>query len=259
MITHVGQAGPHQKEDELEWDERNGPVRTLIFEGVAAEIDGLVPTYQVAGYRYSRRSMGGGLFQLRVSAANAMDGTSTTADSAVQVDWELDGSDYEISIYKRMVQRGMPVLLANYIEATVNALKGSNAPDYAAAVSEVRGVATGQSYAEDDAEGWLDLVTEGVESHRVSNFVVRKTLTAPNAWVSGATLNVGLLYTRAQLIAEHAGFGPVPTGISAEMPSGGYYLKGTPRRRTQGNGKIQITQDWQHSDTFSTLQYDLVT
>ena len=263
MITQTGQAGPHQKEDELEWDERNGPVRTLIFEGVAAEIDGLVPTYQAPGYRYSRRSMGGGLFQLRVSAANAMDGTSPTADAAVQVDWELDGSDYEISIYKRMVQRSVPEHLATFIERVAARLKAASDTSFplALAVAEVRAEATDVSptFDADYAEGWLLLVVAGVESHRVSNFVVRKTLVAPNAWVSGATLNVGLLYTWAQLIAEHAGFGPVPSGISAEMPAGGYYLKGTPRRRTQGNGKIQITQDWQHSDTFSTLQYDVVT
>ena len=259
MITQVGIAGPHQKEDELSWDVRNGSVRTLVFEGTDLEIAGLIPTYQVSGYRYERRSIGGGLFQLRISADNAMDGSSAAGDAGIQVDWELDGSDYEISIFKRMVQRGVPNHLVSYIEAIIGEVR-ANDTTHAEAVAQVRGEATvAPTYDEDDAEAWFELVMAGVESHRVSNFVVRKTLTAANAYVSGATLNVGELYTRAQLLAEHTGVHAVPTGISAEMPSGGYYLKGTPRRRTMGNGKIQIQQDWQHSDTFSALQYDLVT
>ena len=259
MLAHTGQAGPHQLEDELEWDVRSGSVRTLVFEGTEVEIAGLIPTYQVSGYRYSRRAMGGGIFQLRVSADNAMDGSSTAGDAAIQVDWELDGSEFEIPIFDRMVQRAVPLLLVRFIEAQVKALRADEDKDFAVAVSDIRSVATGQGYDEDDAEDWFKLVMAGVESHRVSNYVVRKTLTAANAYVSGATLNVGELYTRAQLLAEHTGVHAVPSGISAEMPAGGYYLKGTPRRRTQGNGKIQITQDWQHSDTFSALQYDLVT
>ncbi len=257
--TQTGQSGPWQRDDEYEWDEKNGPSRVIVWEGTRAEIDGLLPTYQVAGYRLQRRQAPGGLSRLEVRAASAMDGTDDTTDAALTIEWELDGSDFEISIYKWMLVRSVPDLLANFIEATINALRADDTKDFAVAISDVRTVAAGQIYDEDDAEAWLLLVKGGVESHRVSNYVVRKTMAAPNAYVSGATLNVGKLYTKTQLLAEHTGVHAVPTGVSADMPSDGYYLKGTTRRRTMGNGKIQIVQEWQHADTFSALQYDLVT
>lgn len=258
-LVQTGQAGPFQMDDELEWDERNGWRRVIVWHGTEVEIAGLIPTYAVAGYQLSRRKAAAGLFQLRVSAANAMDGSPTTTDAAITVDWELDGSDFEISIYKRMVQRSVPVSLASYIQAKAEVAKASVDPVYSAEVGQVRAEATLQGYDADDAEDWLDLVIAGVEAHRVSNYVVRKTISAPNAWVAGATLNVGKLYTKTQLLAEHTGVHAVPNGISADMPSAGYYLKGTTRRRTMGNGKIQIVMEWQHGDAFSALQYDLVT
>lgn len=262
MITQTGLAGPHQQGDEYEWDSRTGPSRTIVFVGTETEIDGLLPTYQVAGNKLSRRSKGGGLFELRISASNAMDGSSTTnadgsitvPESAVQIDWTLEGSDYEISIYKRMVQRLVPQKLVTYIESWVNDMRGDKTLLLEDAVAAVRGEAVGVAYSEVFAEEWLNLVLSGVESHRVSNFVVRKTITAPSEWVSVATPNVGKLYTYAQLAAEHL----IPSGIAQDMPAGGYYLKATPRRNTVGIGKVQIQLEWQHAESFSPRQYDLV-
>ena len=265
MITQTGVAGPHQQGDEYEWDSRTGPSRTLVFVGTETEIDGLLPTYQVAGNKLSRRSKGAGLFELRVSASNAMDGSTTTnadgsitvPESAVQIEWTLEGSDYEISIYKRMVQRLMPQNLVSVIEASVNQLRaGTFTRDVLinAAPSGIIATATTEGYDTTNAVGWFDLVLSGVESHRVSNFVVRKTITAPSEWVSVATPNVGKLYTYTQLAAEHV----IPSGIAQDMPAGGYYLKATPRRNTAGSGKIQIQLEWQHAESFSPLQYDLL-
>lgn len=261
-LVQTGQAGPFQMDDELEWDERNGWRRVIVWHGTEVEIAGLIPTYAVAGYQLSRRKAPGGLFQLRVSANNAMDGSPTTTDAAITVDWELDGSDFEISIYKRMAQRSVPTALVNAIEAGVNQVRdGTFTRDIIlnASVTGILAVATAEGFNTTTATEWFDLVLEGVEAHRVSNYVVRKTIAAPNAWVAGATLNVGKLYTKTQLLAEHTGVHAVPNGISADMPSTGYYLKGTTRRRTMGNGKIQIVMEWQHGDAFSALQYDLVT
>lgn len=262
MIIQTGLAGPHQQSDEYEWDSRTGPSRTIVFVGTEAEIDGLLPTYQVTGNKLSRRSKGVGLFELRVSASSAMDGSTTTnadgsitvPESAIQIEWTLEGSDYEISIYKRMVQRLVPQKLVTYIESWVNDMRSDKTLLLADAVAAVQGEAAGVAYDEAFAAEWFNLVLSGVESHRVSNFVVRKTVTAPSEWLSVATPNVGKLYTYAQLAAEH----PIPTGIAQDMPTGGYYLKATPRRNTVGNGKVQIQLEWQHAESFSPRQYDLV-
>lgn len=262
MITQTGLAGPHQQGDEYEWDPRTGPSRSIVFVGTQTEIDGLLPIYQVAGNRLSRRSKGGGLFELRVSASSAMDGSTTTnadgsltvPDSAVQIEWSLEGSDYEISIYKRMVQRLVPQKLVTYIESWVNDMRSDKTLLLNDAVAAVQAEAVGVAYSDVFAAEWLNLVLSGVESHRVSNFVVRKTITAPSQWVSAATPNVGKLYTFAQLAAEHL----IPLGIAQDMPTVGYYLKATPRRNTVGNGKLQIQLEWQHAESFSARQYDLV-
>lgn len=258
-MTQTGQPGPFYAGETWTWDVRAGHQTIFTHVGTAAEIDGLTAAYQTAGYKLRRTKTPGQPDRLEVSADVPLDGSSTTSDAALSVDWELDGSDYEISIYKQMILRGVPDVLVNYIEATINSLKSSSAPDWSGAVTEVRAVAVANSYSADNAEGWLKLVNSGVESHRISNFVLRKTIAAPNAWVNSATPNIGKLYTSAQIQSENTGVFAIPSGVSADMPSSGYWLKGTPRRRTMGNGKIQWMQEWQHADTFSTLQYSLVT
>lgn len=258
-MTQTGQPGPFYAGETWTWDVRAGHQTIFTHVGTAAEIDGLTAAYQTAGYKLRRTKTPGQPDRLEVSADVPLDGTVTTSDAALSVDWELDGSDYEISIYKQMILRGVPDVLVNYIEATISSLKSSSAPDWAGAVTEVRSVAGANSYDADKAEGWLKLVNSGVESHRVSNFVLRKTIAAPNAWTNSATANIGKLYTKAQIQSENTGVYAIPSGVAVDMPSTGYWLKGTPRRRTMGNGKIQWAQEWQHADTFSTLQYDLVT
>jgi len=257
MTTQTGNPGPFRIADEVEWDERNGTQTVLVYRGAKREIEGLVPTYMVAGYRVKWRQESGDIWRIEIRAAQALDGSDTTAEAAVQIQWDLDGNDYSISIYKQMVLRAVPQELVTYIEAVVNNLRTDKDWPLADAIEAVRYTAVLVSYDEDNAEGWLELVMSGVETHDVSNFVLRKTTTAPNSTVSGATLNVGKLYTTTQLMTEQGS--SIPTGISVEFPNGGYWKKNTPRRSTQGNGKIQIQQDWQHTTTFSALQYDLVT
>lgn len=254
--TQTGNPGPFRIADEIEWDERNGTQTVIVYRGARREIEGLVPTYQVPGYLVRRRQEQGGIWRMEVRAAQALDGSDPTGDDAIQVQWDLDGNDYSISIYKAMVLRGVPQQLVTYIESWVSDMRSDKALLLADAIAAVRAEADSVSYDADLAEGWLDLVLGGVETHDVSNFLLRKVTTAPNAWVSSASPNVGKLYTTAQLLAEEDA---IPSGIVAELPSGGYWKKNTPRRSTTGNGKIQIQQDWQHADTFSPLQYDLVT
>jgi hypothetical protein len=188
---------------------------------------------------------------------DAQDG-SDAADQT-SVDFELDGNDRDISIYKRMEERGVPAHLASYIESWDNDMRSDKTLLLADAIAAVRGEASGVSptYDEDDAEAWFTLVRSGVTTHPLPGaYVLRKTLTAPNAYVSGASLHVGELYTTAQLLAEQT---TIPSGIQADMPSGGYWLKATPKRRTLPKGQIQITQEWLHGNEATALQYDLVT
>ena len=257
--TQTGNPGPFRMADEIEWDERNGTTTTMVFRGARREIDGLVPTYQVPGYRVTRRQEAGDIWRLEVRASMALDGSDNTSDDLLSVEWSTPGSTEVVSIYKGMALRGVPDHLITYIESWVNDMKANKDLLLADAVAGVRGQAAGVSptYDEDDAEGWFLLVLGGVENHRISNFTVRKVLTAPNEWVAGATLNVGKLYTRAQLLAEHTGVHACPVGIYTDLPTTGYYYKETPQRSTTGNGKIQVQQDWQHADFFSPLQYDL--
>lgn len=259
-MTQTGQPGPFYAGETWTWDVRAGHQTIFTHVGTAAEIDGLAATYQTAGYKLRRTKTPGQPDRLEVSADVALDGSSTTADAALSVDWELDGSDYEISIYKQMILRGVPDHLATEIESWVSVLKGGTGFSLADAIAGVRYEATiSPTFDADTAEEWLKLVKSGVESHRVSNFVLRKTIAAPNAWTNSATANIGKLYTKAQIQSENTGVFAIPSGVAVDMPSTGYWLKGTPRRRTMGNGKIQWSQEWQHADTFSTLQYDLVT
>ena len=257
MTIQTGNPGPFRIADEVEWDERNGTQTVLVFRGAKREIEGLVPTYMVAGYRVKWRQESGDIWRIEIRAAQALDGSDTTAEAAVQIQWDLDGNDYSISIYKQMVLRAVPQRLVTYIESWVNDLRTDKALLLDDAIAAVRAEAVLVSYDEDNAEGWLELVMSGVETHDVSNFLLRKTTTAPNSTVSGATLNVGKLYTTTQLMTEQGS--SIPTGISVEFPNDGYWKKNTPRRSTTGNGKIQIQQDWQHTTSFSALQYDLVT
>lgn len=256
MMTQTGNPGPFRIADEVEWDERNGTQTVLVYRGARREIDGLVPTYQVPGYRVTRRQEQGDIWRMEVRAAQALDGSDTTGEAAVQVQWDLDGNDYSLSIYKAMVLRAVPQRLVTYIESWVNELRSDKSTTSADAIAAVRAEGTLVGYSEDDAEGWLKLVVGGVETHDVSNFLLRKVTTAPNAWVSVPSPNVGKIYTTAQMLAEEPG---IPSGILAELPTDGYWKKNTPRRSTTGVGKIQIQQDWQHATTFSPLQYDLVT
>lgn len=257
MTTQTGNPGPFRIADEVEWDERNGTQTVLVFRGAKREIEGLVPTYQVPGYRVTRRQEGGDIWRMEIRAAQALDGSDQTAEAAIQVQWDLDGNDYSISIYKAMVLRAVPQNLVSCIEASVSQLRaGTFTRDVLinASPSGIIAVATAEGYDTTDAVAWFDLVLGGVETHDVSNFLLRKVTTAPNAWVSSASPNVGKLYTTAQMQAEEP---DIPSGITAELPSGGYWKKNTPRRSTTGSGKIQIQQDWQHATTFSALQYDL--
>lgn len=254
--TQTGNPGPFRIADEVEWDERNGTQTVIVYRGARREIEGLVPTYQVPGYRVTRRQEQGDIWRMEVRAAQALDGSDQTSEAAIQVTWELDGNDYSVSTSKAMLLRGMPDALASYIHTRFNTLESDPSLTYELAVIQVRNVATANSYDPDAAEQWLRLVRGGVEAYDVSNFLLRKVTTAPNAWVSTASPNVGKLYTTAQMLAEEP---DIPSGITAELPSDGYWKKNTPRRSTTGNGKIQIQQDWQHTTTYSPLLYDLVT
>jgi len=259
MTVQTGQAGPHEGGETWTWDQRQGDTTIFSYTGTPAEIDGLVATYRVAGYKLRRSRAPGQLDRLEVSADAALDGSSPAADAAVSVEWELDAGGIEISIYKRMVQRGVSITLANIIEQQVQKLARDEANLYSDSVVAVTAAATTDGFNSTTALEWMDLVLAGVTIHRISNAVVRLTLSAPNAWVSSASVNVGSLYTRAELLAEYTGVYATPTGISADMPSTGYYLKEPVKRRTMGSGKIQLVYEWTHADSFSPLQYDLVT
>lgn len=257
--TQTGNPGPFRMADEIEWDERNGTTTTMVFRGAKREIDGLVPTYQVPGYRVTRRQEAGDIWRAEVRASLALDGSDPAGEAAVQIQWDLDGNDYSISIYKAMVLRAVPQNLVSCIEASVNQLRAGTFTREVLINATGVGIidtATAEGYDTADAVAWFDIILGGVETHDVSNFLLRKVTTAPNAWVSTASPNVGKLYTTAQLLAEEP---DIPSGITAEFPSDGYWKKNTPRRSTTGIGKIQIQQDWQHATTFSALQYDLVT
>lgn len=257
--TQTGNPGPFRMADEVEWDERNGTTTTMVFRGAKREIEGLVPTYQVPGYRVTRRQESGDMWRMEVRAAMALDGSDNTSEDLLSVEWSTPGTSVTVSIYKGMALRGVPDKVLTFIEATVNAFKSDSTKNFAVAVSDIRAIATNNSYSPDNAEAWFKLVLGGVENHYTSNFTVRKVTTAPNAWVAGATLNIWKLYTKAQLLAEHTAVHAMPAGVAADLPSTGYYYKETPQRSTTGKGKIQIVQEWQHADTFSPLQYDLVT
>jgi len=192
---------------------------------------------------------------ITVRVPDAQDGSAP--EDQASVEWELDGNDRDISIYKRMEQRGVPAHLSSYIEAISNdtAAKVNTYDEGVAFVRAEAGVSP--TYDADLAEDWFKLVREGVTTHpEPGAYVLRKVTTAPNAYVSGASLNVGKLYTTAQLLVEQD---TIPTGIQADLPSDGYWLKATPKRRTLPKGQIQITQEWLHGYTASSLQYDLVT
>ena len=266
MTTQTGNPGPFRIADEVEWDQRNGTQTSLVFRGARREIEGLVPTYMVAGYRVKWRQESGDIWRMEVRAAQALDGSPQSGSlpeygdgAAVQIEWALEGNDYSISIYKAMVLRAVPLHVVNKIEVLFNRLRSDKDYTLDLGVAVVRAEATDIEpfYDADMAEGWLRLVVSGVETHDVSNFLLRKTTTAPSGWVASASPNVGKLYTTTQLMTEQGS--TIPTGISVEFPNGGYWKKNTPRRSTTGNGKIQIQQDWQHATTFSALQYDLVT
>lgn len=191
---------------------------------------------------------------LTVRVPDAQDG-SDAADQ-VTVDFELDGNDRDISIYKRMTQRGMSAALSAFIESEVEGVRVEKY-DYATAVAAIRTFATADGFDADTAEDWFNLVSEGITTHpEPGAYVLRKTTTAPNAYVAGASLHIGELYTTTQLLAEQT---TIPSGIQSDMPSDGYWLKATPKRRTLPKGQIQITQEWLHGYEASPLQYDLVT
>lgn len=189
---------------------------------------------------------------LVVVHGNAQDG-SKEEDQVLPV-WSLLGNDIEKDIRFHFKCTALEKAKAGVVNTIyMDAVNARNDTKSSAKTSPI--YFDKQPASQSLAAAFYATVLAGYDFFSYSQFVLQRTMVVAQGSQIKTGINfVGQQYTSNQLIDQEN----VPADITADMP-GGFWLKRTPTREQMADGRVTITQQWWHSESYSSFIYDPLT
>ena len=229
-----------EQDREIEWSSTTGFRSTRKFRGLKDDILGMVPSMRQAGYTFRiSPDEDGPMSECVMTAPDAQDGADSSAETEITTIWTVAGNDIE----KDIESHADWLTLAETEREHLREYKDGSKKESAVATS-----------TPDGAE-FKTLIKAGTTSYTISQIVVQRTMTVNPTYSAGSDsmTNVNRIYSKDGLTTAE----DIPSTIFFSLLAG-QYLKRTPSITQQGNGRYQITNEWWHADTWSTLLYGTV-
>ncbi len=237
-----GNTGITEYDPEIEWSSANGYRATRKFRGLKSDILGQVPSMRQAGYSFRITPDEDGPFaECTMTAPDAQDGADPDAEAEITTIWTVAGNDIEKDLESHPDWIGLAQSSRENLRDFKNGSKKEG--DFTLAAGDT------------NAEGFKSLIKAGTTSYTISQIVVQRTMTVAPTYSAGAAsmTNVNRIYSKGGLTTAES----IPDTIFFSLLAG-QYLKRTPSITQQPNGSYQITNEWWHADTWSTLLYGSV-
>jgi hypothetical protein len=247
MSTQLGHPGLTEQPTEREYIPAQGWQTVREWHGSEAAVDGFSSQLVQFGYRLRRFRVEGIIYGLEAQIPDAQDGSAPPVDPDDDqlVTWELVGNDLNKSIFDHDNFSDVTSVTAAD-QQTLRDIRDGTTKHTEAAATDLTG----------NAEKFRVLLSKGVQSFPISQYVLRKTSTVPLNWAGQqAMTNVGDVYTSTSQMETAEG---VPNDLKFIMPEG-KWLKRTPTIRQQRSGRWQINSEFWHADDASDVLYDEVT
>jgi hypothetical protein len=176
-----------------------------------------------------------------MTAPDAQDGADPDAEAEITTIWTVAGNDIEKDLESHPDWIGLAQSSRENLRDFKNGSKKEG--DFTLAAGDT------------NAEGFKSLIKAGTTSYTISQIVVQRTMTVAPTYSAGAAsmTNVNRIYSKGGLTTAES----IPDTIFFSLLAG-QYLKRTPSITQQPNGSYQITNEWWHADTWSTLLYGSV-
>ena len=229
-----------EQDPEIEWSSTNGFRSTRKFRGLKDDILGMVPSMRQAGYSFRiSPDEDGPMSECIMTAPDAQDGADAGAETEITTIWTVAGNDIEKDIESH----------SDWIDLAET--EREHLRDFKNGSKKESEVATTTA----DGAEFKTLIKAGTTSYTISQIVVQRTMTVNPTYSAGSDsmVNVNRIYSKAGLSTAES----IPDTIFFSLLAG-QYLKRTPTITQQGNGRYQITNEWWHADTWSTLLYGTV-
>lgn len=262
-VRSTSTSGVQALESERGYTLQTGHTVDRRWKGTEAEcqayLDALVAAGGVVNARIVHDAGGYYILTVSYSAASASDGGGSapaSGDSVITI-WTRERSRIEKSLWT------VPAVVA--VLNAVAVPSGENATSAKAAVrrdieaylrreidSEVLESSLGR-YGVDNQTALRQLMSEfalGVESYPLDQFVIRRTQTGPLSYLINDDATANQIWTRNTLIAQST----MPADFKARVPTG-YFLQSAAGLQQIDLYRWQITQEWDHADSFSTWLY----
>ncbi len=231
-----------EQDREIEWSSTTGFRSTRKFRGLKDDILGMVPSMRRAGFSFRiTPDESGPMAECVMTAPDAQDGAESNAETEITTIWTVAGNDIEKDIESHPAWIG----LAQSSRENLRDFKNGSKKEGDVVLAE----------GDADADEFKALIKAGTTSYTISQIVVQRTMTVAPTYSAGAAsmTNVNRIYSKSGLTTAES----IPDTIFFSLLAG-QYLKRTPTITQQPNGRYQITNEWWHADTWSTLLYGSV-
>ena len=241
-MIRKGNVSVIEQDKEIEWNSTTGFRATRKFRGLKDDILGMVPAMRQAGHTFRiSPDEDGPMAECVMTAPDAQDGADPNAETEITTIWTVAGNDIE----KDIESHPEWIDLAQSSRENLRDFKNGSKKEGDVVLAE----------GDTNAEAFKTLIKAGTTSYTISQIVVQRTMTVAPTYSAGAEsmTNVNRIYSKAGLTSAES----IPNTIFFSLLAG-YYLKRTPTITQQANGSYQITNEWWHADTWSTLLYGSV-
>ena len=270
---NIGSTTAQLLKAEQSYDPKQGWKTTLRYRGIASALTSLADSLAYAGasIRIDPESDSHNYFVLSATFGVSEYGSTTPPEDTdltpLSDNWELEGNDLEKSVWELPTIKDQLAImhaatgegingfqLLTEFRKDVNDLVNGTMEDPGADPNAIIPVGIGLNTAL--LAQWIKELCMGVESFIVSQWVLRRTREiAPNCRIKPSMTNVMRVFTTAQLGKVNS----IPSVIKFDLPSG-YWLKKSPRvTGPSDDGNWTITEEWWHSDSYSSLLYSAAT
>jgi len=229
-----------------EYDPKEGWVYTQRYQGPVAAINGFAQILISERLRFRIIESDSAFATLEISADEALDGEDEeTKELELNIVWDMPGNRLEKDLFTLpgiAADQSATVTTVNEMKVQLDLLaKGETnltliPPDY---------FGTAIAY-----QVFL-LKAVGVDSYQLSQFSVKRSITLPESYSQRWSLaNNNRQFTTAQLKTEYK----AEENLKVTLPAGAWLMQSTTSAQ-QPNGKVVITEEWWHADTWNTYLY----
>lgn len=246
--TSRGKAGG-ELERTQGWSRSDGYYTLRRWNGTKNYIQGLQISVQLGADSYEITN-DGPLYFLTARYSKVAGAGGAVAEAATEV-WELDGEDFTKHIFTSAT---VAALVAVNDDITRQIEKAVDSGESFASFAWSYGSLSAAQQA--TVKRIFNLIKDGTDSYRSSSYVLRRIRRASPAFSFGAEANVNKVYARALLLSAYP---TIPSDIQTGMPSGGFWLKGTPSRKQSSDNKFDHVVEFVYADSYSTDLYTAAT